>query len=522
MSTAFSWTARLTDAAGAPAAGAVLDVQLFDLKSGAWASLSSARTDAAGTAKGSGTVADDTLPFAPAFRLVEGAAVMSAAPEFTRNARTGALTIDFGQMRRLAVAETVIARTVSKATLRTATPIGGLVATDAPITSPPVVDTAAIRAQAIDDTTRTFSARLAQSDADLAARDVQISTQTRELADLDAEIAALRAQNDLDLAARDVQISTQTRQLAERDAQITALRTQSAKDLAARDAQIATQTQQLAQRDTQIAALRTQTAQDLAARDAQISTQAKQLAERDNQIAILRAEQVDVAAVRAQAIEETTKVFDARLIQRDQELAARDAQLADRNRLTAEQQAEIAGLRMTLAERDLELADIKAAQPKPGTTSGPAKMAVDDLATTMAIQLDKAQTTLKPVGFSLGAIQISAKGVLRDKGNVEFPDTETLKALPADSLSDLKMQFIPEKVPLGDDGPRVPDVLQLTESAVRRVLTSVGLVLEASTGPRGLNPAVAPGQAMVQSPGSGSIVARGARVMVIFADEQGA
>ena len=149
-------------------------------------------------------------------------------------------------------------------------------------------------------------------------------------------------------------------------------------------------------------------------------------------------------------------------------------------------------------------------------------MAVTDLATDMATQLDTAQKTLKPTGFSLGTIQISAKGVLRDTGSMEFPDTETLKALPQDSLSDLKFQFIPEKVPTSDDGPRVPDVLQLTESAVRRVLTSVGLVLEASTGPRGLNPAVAPGQAMVQSPGAGTIIARGARVMVIFADLQGA
>lgn len=435
MSTAFSWTARLTDADGNVAVGAALDVQLFDLKTGAWASASSAKTDAAGTAKGAGTIADDTLPFAPAFRLVEGAGVISAAPEFTRNARTGALTIDFGQVRRLAPAETAIARTLSARTLRTATPIGGVVATDAPIAAPSV-DVAAIRAQAVDDTTRTFNARLAKND------------------------------------------------------------------------------------------------QDLAARDTQISAQAKQLAERDAQIAAVRAEKADAA----KAADETTKTLNTRLVQRDQELAARDAQLADRSRVVAEQETEISSLRATLVAREVEIEDIKATLPvgtTTGTTGGTAgtinpavttlrTVAVTDLATDMATQLDTAQKTLKPTGFSLGTIQISAKGVLRDTGSMEFPDTETLKALPQDSLSDLKFQFIPEKVPTSDDGPRVPDVLQLTESAVRRVLTSVGLVLEASTGPRGLNPAVAPGQAMVQSPGAGTIIARGARVMVIFADQQGA
>ncbi|KSB89702.1 hypothetical protein AS593_01360 [Caulobacter vibrioides] len=464
MSTAFSWTARLTDADGNLAVGATLDVQLFDLKAGAWASVSSAKTDATGVAKGAGAVADDTLPFAPAFRLVEGAAVMSASPEFTRNARTGALTIDFGQVRRLAVAETVIARTLSARTLRTATPIGGVVATDAPIApiaAAPTIDAASIRAQAVDDTTKTFTARLAKSDQDLASRDTQIAAQTRQLAERDAQIAAAKTKNDQDLAARDAQIAT------------------------------------------------------------------------------LRAEKVEVAAVRAQAADETAKV-NARLAQRDQELATRDAQLVERGRVVADQEKEISGLRATLVAKDLEIEEIKT-RPTLGTTTGtttgtvggttgainPAvatlrTVAVTDLATDMATQLDTAQKTLKPTGFSLGTIQISAKGVLRDTGSMEFPDTETLKALPQDSLSDLKFQFIPEKVPASDDGPRVPDVLQLTESAVRRVLTSVGLVLEASTGPRGLNPAVAPGQAMVQSPGAGTIIARGARVMVIFADEQGA
>ena len=48
-------------------------------------------------------------------------------------------------------------------------------------------------------------------------------------------------------------------------------------------------------------------------------------------------------------------------------------------------------------------------------------------------------------------------------------------------------------------------------------LASVGLILDASVGPRALNPAVAPGQAMVQSPVAGAASAPGAKVLVIFA-----
>jgi len=418
MSTAFTWSARLTDADGKPAVGASLDVQLFDLKTNAWAAVSSAKTDADGLARGTGAIADDTLPFAPAFRLVEGAAAMSVSPEFGRAARGGGLTIDFGQVRRLAVEEKVVARTTVAARVLRAgtviTPVGGVIATDSP-------------------------------------------------------------------AARDV---------ADRD---------------------------------------------------------KQLADKDAEIATLRSAKVDVAAVRAQAAEETTKTFTARLVQRDQDLADRDRQLADRSRIVTEQQSEITRLRGVVATQETAATQAAAAAAAaqaaaaarpatPGrlgadatgaTTATPLRLrsvAVTDLATTMATQLDDAQITLKPRGFSLGAIQVNAKVLLQDAGAVQLIDADTARDLKQDVLSDVKFQFIPEKPADASEGPRAPDVLQLTESAARRVLTSVGLVLEASVGPHALNPAVAPGQAMVQSPTAGSVIARGARVMVIFAaaDEQGA
>jgi hypothetical protein len=255
-----------------------------------------------------------------------------------------------------------------------------------------------------------------------------------------------------------------------------------------------------------------------------LASQASLLAERDAEIASLReaAAKIDVAAVRAQAAEETGQAFSARLAQRDKDLAERDALLADRARAISDQEAEIARLKATVAEQ----ARAAAAQAQIGRVAaeaaGPAvslkTVAVTDLATTMASQLDDAQIALKPRGFSLGAIQVTAKAMLQDDGGrVELPSKEDLKVVPPGSLSDIRMEFIPEKPVSNEDGPRVPDVSQLTENAARRVLASVGLILDASVGPRALNPAVAPGQAMVQSPIAGSISARGARVLVIFA-----
>jgi hypothetical protein len=393
MSTTFTWSARLADATGAPVAGMVLEVQLFDLQANAWSARSSAKTGADGRAKGSGTIEDDTLPLAPAFRLVEGATMMSVSPAIARAARGGSLTIDFGQVQHLAVAERFAQpRTVATAGLRGETlMVSGIAASETP------------------------------------------STATR------------------DLAERDVLIANQTRVLAERDAEIAGLREVAAK--------------------------------------------------------------FDVAAARAQTAEETAQALSNRLVQRDKDLAERDGLLADRARVISDQETAIAGLRATVAEQEKAIA---AAAVRPAV--GGKAVGMIDLATTMASQLDDAQTTLKPRGFSLGAIQVNAKAVLQDDGGrLELLGKEDLKTVPPGSLSDIRMEFIPAESMSMEGGPRVPDVGQLTENAARRVLASVGLALDASVGPRALNPAVAPGQAMVQSPVAGAISARGARVLVIFA-----
>lgn len=393
MSTTFTWSARLIDAAGAPVAGMALEVQLFDLQANAWTARSSAKTSADGRARGSGTIEDDTLPLAPAFRLVEGATIMSVSPAIARAARSANLTVDFGQVQHLAVAERFTQpRTIATAGLRgEALMVGGVAASETPST---------------------------------AARD---------------------------LVERDATIASQTRLLAERDAELTGLREVAAK--------------------------------------------------------------LEVTTARAQTAEESVQALSTRLAQRDKDLAERDGLLADRARVISDQETAIAGLRATVAEQEKAIAAAVVRPAVGGKTVG-----MIDLATSMASQLDDAQTTLKPRGFSLGAIQVTAKAVLQDDGGrLELLDKEELKTVPPGSLSDIKLEFIPEKPTPSEDGPRVPDVSQLTESAARRVLASVGLTLDASIGPRALNPAMAPGQAMVQSPVAGAVSAPGAKVLVIFA-----
>jgi beta-lactam-binding protein with PASTA domain len=82
----------------------------------------------------------------------------------------------------------------------------------------------------------------------------------------------------------------------------------------------------------------------------------------------------------------------------------------------------------------------------------------------------------------------------------------------------VNLNYRPDKG--GDTAPtgvQVPDVRQLTEGAARRVLASVGLMLDASQGARELAPESAIGQAMLQQPKPGERVAVGARVLVVFA-----
>lgn len=431
MTTPFTWGARLLDAAGNPAAGATLAVELFDLASGKWIGVAQATTTSDGSVKARGEIADDTLPFAPAMRLVEGGAVMATTPAITRAAR--GLNVDFGEVQRVAVA-TAFARSFG----RGAAPFrvgGGSTA------AAPAVDMSALRAEVGRDFT-----------AALAARDTELADNRKLVNEKDAEVRRLGSL--------------------------------------------------LAARDQEIGALRAQPA----------------------------APSVDVAAVRAQLANEFASRIAAKeqdVADRDKLIAARDDQLADRIRQIDAKDAEIKRL---IADRERISINPDAVRPdavRPGgaraDTVGPEavvarKLAVNQLANSIGTQLDEAQTSLKSRGFSLGAIEINAKGLLAGDGTqIEIPDREAMKTLPPGVLSDFKLSFQPDPAAQDVGRQTVPDLAFLTENRVRAVLASLGLVLDASTGPATLNPQAAAGQAMLQTPAPGTAVPRGGRVAVIFA-----
>lgn len=423
MTTPFTWGARLLDAAGNPAAGATLAVEVFELASNTWISIAQASTGSDGGVKARGAIADDTLPFAPALRLVEAGAVMATTPAISRAAR--GLNVDFGEVQRVAVA-TAFARTIG----RGAAPFrvgGGSTA------AAPAVDMAALRAEVGRDFT-----------AAIAARDTALADNLQLVGEKDVELRRL----DALLAAKDEQISALRGQPAALGIDAAAVRAQIASEFASR---IAAKERDVADRESIIAA-----------RDRQLADSVRQLNLKDEQISAL---------------------------------------ITERDRITANPGA-----------------------GRPAGASGaagaaaPQRLAMTQLANSIGTQLDDAQTSLKSRSFSLGAIEVNARGLLAGDGTqIEIPDRETIKALPPGVLSDFKLSFQPDPAALDIGRQTVPDLAFLTENRVRAVLASLGLVLDASTGPATINPQAAAGQAMLQTPAPGTAVPRGGRVAVIFA-----
>ena len=536
MTTPFTWSARLLDATGKAAAGATLAVEFFDLATNKWVALSKAITAADGNVRGRGDIGDDTLPFAPALRLVEGAAVMATTPAIARAAR--GLNIDFGEVRRALVAASFV-RTLG----RGGSPfeIGGGAAV--------TVDLAAVRAEV----SRDFGDRLAMREREVVDRDLQLAETRRLVADREAKLA----ENVRLVGEKDAEIRRLSTLMAAKDQEIAALRQSRPatpqvdtaairaevtrdfsdrlavreREVADRDLQLAETRRLVTERETRLAdtqrlvadreAKLAENVRVVGEKDAELRRLSTLMAAKDQEIAALRQSrpatpQVDAAAIRA----EVTRDFSDRLAVREREVADRDSQISAR-------EAKLAQSARALEEKDSEirrLADVIAdkdriiAAPRPEHLAPETATSVMSFASTIGVQLDEAQIALKRSGFSLGAIEVNTKALLQDQGRkMEILDREALKTIQPGVLSDLKFSFRPDKPPADVTEQTVPDLMFLTESRARAVLASLGLLLEASTGQAGLNKQAAPGQAMLQTPAGGTGLPRGGRVKVIFA-----
>lgn len=186
------------------------------------------------------------------------------------------------------------------------------------------------------------------------------------------------------------------------------------------------------------------------------------------------------------------------------ELAASAAQVQDQQAQVAAQAAELAR-----AKEDLGLFRQQADQ----------KVEVGDYAVALGGELERAQLQLKQGNFRLGAVAVTTRAFIDGGGTaLQFPNRADRADVAAAAVSDISIAFQPADAGAADDGKvTVPDVRQLTESAVRRVLASVGLQLDATHGPLGLVAAAVEGQAMLQTPAAGAKAARGESILVVFA-----
>lgn len=239
----------------------------------------------------------------------------------------------------------------------------------------------------------------------------------------------------------------------------------------------------------------------------------------------------DAGALRAAVTDDVTRTFAARLADNTKAIEDRDMALASERALRADREKTLSDKARELAESKVTIAALRgaAATAAAAAVGGPQVFAegiapssqvvgIGDLAVKLGTELVGAQTALKSSGFSLGSISVNARGLVQGDGSrLNLLDIADLKTLPAGVLSDVRIDLTPDTAVGGEAQIAVPDVAQLTETAARRVLASVGLVLDASYGPLALNSDAAEGQAMLQTPGHGTGVARGARVLVIFA-----
>ncbi len=234
------------------------------------------------------------------------------------------------------------------------------------------------------------------------------------------------------------------------------------------------------------------------------------------------AQTLDVGRLKADLSAEIGKTFAAELAEKSRIIAERDMTLQAHARDIAGRDATISELRRRLDAQAREIERLSRPDiPGVSTPAQPPQAAVPvsmvDFAAGLGKDLDTAQVTLAAQSFSIDRFEVNARGLLSNGGRtIELPDKES--RIDAGTLTDVTIGFRPATQ--ADPGLEitVPDVLQLTESASRRVLASVGLRLEPGYGPRSLLPDSALGQAMVQTPRAGEKAARGARVLVVFAN----
>lgn len=205
----------------------------------------------------------------------------------------------------------------------------------------------------------------------------------------------------------------------------------------------------------------------------------------------------ELTVLRSQTLEK-----DRVILRKDQDLVAA--------RLEADQTS----IKLAEQTRAHRLALERIAELEAAPVTGAVKSAdIQTVFTQIGTKMGDANTALKAQAtpFRLGAIKIDLRGPMTEDGRILLGNAavQNGSGVSAELHSDAPRDGSDAQV-------RVPEVTGLTESAVRRVLRSVGLRLKSAT--QAAQPgAGTPGQALTQHPAAGQPAAHGAEILVVFA-----
>lgn len=184
----------------------------------------------------------------------------------------------------------------------------------------------------------------------------------------------------------------------------------------------------------------------------------------------------------------------------------------------------IADERIATLETDLQTKiqekDILRAENESLQNSASRKTNIQDIAFNIGAQVDEAnkKMAIQSRPYRLGKVDLNLKGVISDDGQaMTLANASDLEKTNAENvLAGVQFELIPDNSSAVDTSVKVPDIVGLTETAVRRLLTAVGLRIETANKSVGENATVPIGQCIQQSPKSNSTTSRGSTVIVVF------
>jgi hypothetical protein len=280
---------------------------------------------------------------------------------------------------------------------------------------------------------------------------------------------------------------------------------------------------------------------DVAAKDAEIATLNAEIVAKDAEIA---AKDAEIAAQDAEI-----SSLNAEIVAKDAEIAAKDAEIAALN-------AELEGLNTTLEAKDLTIASLNAQlltalsdvqlqtlnvarlenikteleetivaneeqigilQEQLNIDATPVR--VSTLYQQLVDEIGTSAKTNGDAAYKLANISLKLKTVIsRDAEgvNAQLFDVSSMDRVNGDAVSELVFDIAPAATP-SSSITSLPNLLGLTETAVRRILMSLDLRLNPVFQN---NPQVVNGDSFKQTPGAGSTYSPNDTVTVIFSKHE--